>query len=52
LGFGRKRGCKMKSRKSIKVEKWKNVKIPESLWRTIKIEAAKQGKKIYEVIKV
>ena len=34
-----------------KAEKWKNIKVPESVWRKVKVEAAKKGIKIYKEIK-
>lgn len=39
-----------KAKKAKKVEKWKTIKIPESVWILIKIEAAKKGVKIYEEV--
>lgn len=33
-----------------KVQKWKTMRVPENLWRTIKTHASKKGIKIYEEI--
>lgn len=41
---------KAKMYKNIKSEKWKSVRIPETLWRIIRMEAAKKGIKIYKEI--
>ena len=38
----------MKVEKAQKAEKWKNIKIPESLWIIIKVAAAKKGMKLYK----
>lgn len=43
---------KVQKDKKIKVEKWKNIKVPEELWREVKTFAAKRGVKIYQAIEV
>ena len=39
-----------KAKKVTKVEKWKTIKMPESVWIMIKVAAAKKGIKIYQEI--
>lgn len=37
--------------KVTKVEKWKTIKVPEDVWRAIKVKSAGKGIKIYEELK-
>lgn len=34
-----------------KMEKWKSIRVPESLWHIIRMESARKGIKIYQELK-